>query len=76
MLAFLKARELKGVEFVTDEFYARTVCLNDCKGWIKVIQAHAKNALILEFTHELTPVLPALLSRLRDLFDLGAHDPT
>jgi AraC family transcriptional regulator of adaptative response / DNA-3-methyladenine glycosylase II len=73
MLSFLKARELKGVEFVTEEFYARTVHLNDRKGWIKVTQAFAKNALILEFTHELTPVLPALLSRLRDLFDLSAR---
>ncbi len=73
ILAFLKARELKGVELVTDTFYARTVRLDDRKGWIKVTQAKKKNALMLEFTHSLSPVLPALLSRVRDLFDVNAR---
>ena len=73
ILAFLKARQLKGVEWVTDNFYARTVHIGDCKGWIEVTQAKTKNALMLEFTHSLTPVLPALLSRVRDLFDLNAR---
>lgn len=73
MLTFLKARELKGVELVTDSFYARTVRLDDRKGWIKVTQAKKKNALMVEFTHSLNPVLPALLSRLRDLFDVNAR---
>jgi AraC family transcriptional regulator of adaptative response / DNA-3-methyladenine glycosylase II len=73
MLAFLKARELKGLEFVTDSFYARTVQLDDRKGWIKVTQAKKKNALMVEFTHSLNPVLPALLGRVRDLFDVNAR---
>jgi len=73
LLAFLKARELKGVEMVTESFYARTVHLGHCKGWLKVTQAKEKNALMVEFTHSLTPVLPALLSRLRALFDLNAR---
>lgn len=73
MLAFLKARELKGVELVTDSFYARTVQLDDHKGWIKVTQAKKKNALMVEFTHSLSPVLPALLRRVRDLFDVNAR---
>jgi AraC family transcriptional regulator of adaptative response / DNA-3-methyladenine glycosylase II len=73
MLAFLKARELKGVEWVTESFYARTVHLGDCKGWIKVTQSKTKDALLLEFAHTLAPVLPALLNRVRDLFDLNAR---
>jgi len=73
VLAFLKRRELKGVEWITDSFYARTVHLGGCKGWIKVIAAKEKHALLLEFTHELTPILPALLGRVRDLFDLNAR---
>lgn len=73
ILAFLKARELKGVESVTDRFYARTVQLDDHKGWIKVTQAKKKNALMVEFTHSLSPVLPALLRRVRDLFDVNAR---
>ncbi len=73
ILAFLKARELKGVEWVTEGFYARTVHLGEFKGWIKITQAKKKNALMLEFNHSLAPVLPALLNRVRDLFDLNAQ---
>lgn len=73
ILAFLKAREWKGVEFVTDDFYARTVHIDGHKGWIKVTQAEKNNTLLLEFSHELTPVLPSLLSRVRDLFDVNAR---
>ena len=47
--------------------------LDDRKGWIKVTQAKKKNALLVEFTHSLSPVLPALLSRVRDLFDVNAR---
>ncbi len=73
MLAFLKGRELKGVEYVTENFYARTVHLANFKGWIRVTQSKKKHALLLEFTHSLSPVLPALLNRVRDLFDLNAR---
>ena len=73
MLRFLQARELKGVEWVTESFYARTVHVGNSRGWIKVTKAEMKNALLLEFTHTLAPVLPALLNRLRDLFDLNAR---
>jgi AraC family transcriptional regulator of adaptative response / DNA-3-methyladenine glycosylase II len=73
MLAFLKGRELKGVEWVTGVFYARTVDLGGHRGWIKVTRSKKKSALLVEFTHSLTPVLPALLCRLRSLFDLNAR---
>lgn len=73
ILTFLKTRELKGVEWVTESFYARTVHLGNAKGWIKITQARKKNALMLEFTHSLAPALPALLNRVRDLFDLNAR---
>ena len=73
ILAFLAARALKGVEHVTDSSYARTVQLGKAKGWIRVTQSQEKHALMVEFTHSLTPVLPALLSRVRALFDLDAR---
>jgi AraC family transcriptional regulator of adaptative response / DNA-3-methyladenine glycosylase II len=73
MLDFLKARELRGVEWVTKELYARTVQLGKCRGWIRVKQAGARNALLLEFSHGLTPVLPGLIRRVRHLFDLDAR---
>jgi AraC family transcriptional regulator, regulatory protein of adaptative response / DNA-3-methyladenine glycosylase II len=73
VLEFLAARELQGVEWVTDRFYARTVRLGASKGWIRVTHLKQKNVLTLEFTHSLANVLPALLSRVRGLFDLNAR---
>ena len=73
ILAFLAARALKGIEHVTDSSYARTVQLGKAKGWIRVTQSKKKHALMVEFTHSLTPVLPALLRRVRGLFDLNAR---
>ena len=73
VLAFLEARALEGIEYVTDSSYARTVQLGDAKGWIRVTQSRNKHALMLEFTHSLTPALPALLRRVRGLFDLNAR---
>jgi AraC family transcriptional regulator of adaptative response / DNA-3-methyladenine glycosylase II len=73
LLAFLAARALIGIEQVTDTSYARTVQLGKAKGWIKVSQSKHRHALLVEFTHRLTPVLPALLRRLRALFDLDAR---
>ena len=73
ILDFLAARALVGVEWVTTDWYARTVALGDAKGWIRVTPSKKKHALMLEFTHTLTPVLPTLLSRVRALFDLNAR---
>jgi AraC family transcriptional regulator of adaptative response / DNA-3-methyladenine glycosylase II len=73
MLNFLQKRQLKGVEWVTEGVYARTVLLGEFKGWINITQAKKKNALLLTFTHSLAPVLPALLNRVRDLFDVNAQ---
>ncbi|GAA5126092.1 helix-turn-helix domain-containing protein [Luteolibacter yonseiensis] len=73
MLAFLAARTIKGVELVTLDSYSRTVRLGGHVGWIRVTHAPARHAVMVEFTHTLTPVLPALLGRLRNLFDLSAR---
>ncbi len=73
VLAFLAARALAGVEHVTQRSYARTVRLGAARGWIRITQARTQQALLVEFTHTLTPVLPALLSRVRALFDLDAR---
>jgi AraC family transcriptional regulator, regulatory protein of adaptative response / DNA-3-methyladenine glycosylase II len=73
VLAFLGARALKGVEQVTDGSYLRTVKLGKAVGWIRVTESRKKRALVVEFAHSLTPVLPALLTRVRALFDLDAR---
>jgi AraC family transcriptional regulator of adaptative response / DNA-3-methyladenine glycosylase II len=73
LLAFLAARALRGVEVVTDSSYARTVQIGKAKGWIRVTQSTNHHGLLVEFSHTLTPVLPALLNRVRALFDLDAR---
>ncbi len=73
ILAFLAGRVLRGVEHVTDTSYARTVHLGKATGWIEVTQSRKKHALMVEFSRSLTLVLPALLSRVRALFDLDAR---
>jgi AraC family transcriptional regulator of adaptative response / DNA-3-methyladenine glycosylase II len=73
ILEFLRARMIKDVEWITADAYYRTVRLGKYKGWIAVKHAPEKRALLVEFTHSLTPALPALLGRLRNLFDLSAR---
>ena len=73
MLAFLRARALTGIEHVTDGTYARTVQIGKARGWLAVTQSRKKHALVVEFPHSLTPVLPSLLRRLRAQFDLNAR---
>jgi AraC family transcriptional regulator of adaptative response / DNA-3-methyladenine glycosylase II len=73
ILQFLGLRAVKGVELVEDDEYLRTVRLGEHTGWLRVHDAPAKRALLVELTRSLTPALPALLSRLRNLFDLSAR---
>jgi AraC family transcriptional regulator of adaptative response / DNA-3-methyladenine glycosylase II len=73
LLRFLAGRALSGVEHVTDRSYARTVQLGKAKGWMRVTQATHQDALLVEFSHTLAPVLPAMLARVRALFDLDAR---
>jgi AraC family transcriptional regulator, regulatory protein of adaptative response / DNA-3-methyladenine glycosylase II len=73
ILTFLGARAMKGIECVTDDAYLRTIRLADHRGWVRVTNDPEKRALTVELTHSLTPVLPVLLRRLRDVFDLSAR---
>ncbi|HET9426405.1 MAG TPA: AlkA N-terminal domain-containing protein [Gemmatimonadaceae bacterium] len=73
LLDFLRARQTVGVEHVTDVAYMRTVRLGARRGWIEVRNDESRHALRVTLANELAPVLPALLGRLRNLFDLAAR---
>ncbi len=75
MLRFLGARAMRGVELIDERngAYMRTVRLGSHVGWVRVRDRGDRRALLVELPHELTPVLPALLGRLRHLFDLSAR---
>jgi AraC family transcriptional regulator of adaptative response / DNA-3-methyladenine glycosylase II len=70
---FLGARIMRDVEWVTSDSYLRTVRLGSHTGWVRVSHAPSRRALLVEFTHSLSAVLPQLLERLRHLFDLSAR---
>lgn len=73
ILRFLAVRAMKGVETVDDAAYLRTVQLGGRTGWVRVHNQPEKRALLVELTRPLIPALPALLGRLRNLFDLAAR---
>jgi AraC family transcriptional regulator of adaptative response / DNA-3-methyladenine glycosylase II len=73
MIAFLKRRAIAGVEHVTADRYARTVQLDGSQGTVAVEPARG-NALCVTVRFPKLSVLPAIIARLRRVFDLGA-DP-
>lgn len=73
LLEFLRRRGLAGVESVTEGAYARTVRLGAQTGSIRVCDLPARRVLTVEISHSLMPVVPPLLGRLRNLFDLSAR---
>ena len=73
LLDFLAGREVSGVEAIDTGAYLRTARLGPHRGWIKVSNDSRRNRLSVTLSTTLMPALPALLGRLRHLFDLGAR---
>ena len=73
LLRFLSARAIPGVECVTENTYRRTVCIGEHRGWLSVSPVADRNLLAVDLATALTPVLPSILARLRNLFDLDAR---
>jgi AraC family transcriptional regulator of adaptative response / DNA-3-methyladenine glycosylase II len=73
MLRYLAGRSLAGVECVCGPCYLRTAALGKHRGWVRVEPVEGRNALAVELSLSLVPVLPGLLARLRNLFDLNAR---
>jgi len=74
LLEFLANRAIAGVEQVADGAYRRTVALPHAglvhRGWIEVRAAKRKSTLVVGMAPELARVVPAVLSRVKRLFDL------
>jgi len=73
ILRFLSARCIAGVECVQDGRYARTIRVGDSQG-IMLIEPGRGDALQLRLTLDRVTALPAIIARVRRMFDLGA-DP-
>jgi AraC family transcriptional regulator of adaptative response / DNA-3-methyladenine glycosylase II len=73
ILAFLRARAIPGVEAVSSDRYARTIAIGDVHGLLLVGRA-AKNCLEATVRMPNLRSLPAIIARVRRVFDLAA-DP-
>lgn len=73
VLEFLSKRLYDGVEAIRDGAYLRTVAVEGRRGWIRVAPAVGRDALAVELAPELGRAIPAVLTRVRRLFDLGAE---
>jgi AraC family transcriptional regulator of adaptative response / DNA-3-methyladenine glycosylase II len=74
MIEFLRRRAIAGIECVSAERYARTVQLDGVQGTVTV-QPGDGNALQAIVRFPKLSALPAIIARLRRVFDLAA-DPT
>ena len=72
MLECLAAQAIPGVEAVSADRYRRTIELNGCHGVLEVVPVPAKffAAVTIEFAD--VRALPAIIGRVRNLFDLGS----
>jgi AraC family transcriptional regulator, regulatory protein of adaptative response / DNA-3-methyladenine glycosylase II len=72
MLAFFAARAIPGVEEVVGDRYRRTIDLHGGHGVIEVAPLRRRNALAATIRFADVRALPAIIGRIRNLFDLGS----
>ena len=73
MLGFLAPRTLEAVESISHRVYARTVRSKGALGWIQVSPHPGRPAIVVRLSESLTRSMPAVLHRVRRLFDLEAE---
>jgi AraC family transcriptional regulator, regulatory protein of adaptative response / DNA-3-methyladenine glycosylase II len=76
ILSFLKARAISGVEVVEDGCYRRTVEIEGSVGSVAVEHLPKKNSLSVTIHFPNVHSLPAIVTRVRRLFDVGADIET
>jgi AraC family transcriptional regulator of adaptative response / DNA-3-methyladenine glycosylase II len=72
LLDYLRMRAVPGIEMADATHYRRTVSIDDTQGWIAISLGKKANALNVEISPSLTPVIGAVIARVKRLFDLGA----
>lgn len=76
MLAFLNARAIAGVEFVESGRYFRTIEIDGALGSIAVAHLPEHESIQVAILFPKIRVLPAIVARVRQLFDIGADIDT
>ena len=77
IIAFLTPRVIAGVEQVTPSYYRRTVRITQAGkshfGWVEVAHKPQRQTLRVLVSASLTKVIPAVLARVKHLFDLSCQ---
>ncbi len=73
LLAFLEQRAIPSVETIDGATYKRALRAGGRAGVISVSPAADKSALVAKVSLELAPALPAVVAKLRAVFDLDAR---
>ncbi len=76
MLGHLAARAIPGVEVVENGSYQRTVEIDGFVGSIRVANLPRKESLAVTIRLPNVPLLPAIVTRVRRVFDVGADIET
>lgn len=76
MLAYLEARAIDGVEQVREGRYRRTVSQDGGLGTVEVQHEPARDSLAVTVRFPSVRALPAILARVRRVFDVGADIET
>jgi AraC family transcriptional regulator, regulatory protein of adaptative response / DNA-3-methyladenine glycosylase II len=76
MLRFLRARAIPGVEIVEKGSYLRTIGMDGFTGSVRVTHLPARQSLCVTIHFPRVQSLPAIVGRVRRLFDLGADIET
>jgi AraC family transcriptional regulator, regulatory protein of adaptative response / DNA-3-methyladenine glycosylase II len=75
IIGFLRVRAIPGVERADTDVYARTIAIGGALGTICVRPVTRAHALAATIRFPVVTALPAIVERIRRIFDLGA-DPT
>jgi AraC family transcriptional regulator, regulatory protein of adaptative response / DNA-3-methyladenine glycosylase II len=76
MLAYLTARAIPGIEVVEKGIYQRTVEINGNIGTVEVAHLPQRQSLGVTIRFPYVKSLPAIVARIRRVFDLGADIQT
>jgi AraC family transcriptional regulator, regulatory protein of adaptative response / DNA-3-methyladenine glycosylase II len=76
ILDYLRARAIPGVETVENGTYRRTVAINGFAGSVEVTHLPQRQSLGVAIRFPDVPSLPAIVTRVRRLFDVGADIET
>ncbi len=76
VLAYLEARAIPGVEVVSSGVYQRTVAIDGSVGSVRVAHLPEQQSLGVTIRFPCVRSLPAIVTRVRRLFDIGADIKT